>query len=254
MNSGPGDYSVHLKSPDWGPPPHLALPGLDPSWSRLVTARDGDGIMRTWHVLDTHAQTAGVDGIKKAEPPVGTMLCVHGNPTWSYLWRRFLAQVPAGWRVVAVDQLGMGWSDRIDRPRRLSQRVDDLGVLTAALGVTGPVVTVAHDWGGPISLGWALAHREQLAAVVLTNTAVDFVDADLPPLIGLARNRVLRTASCVTTPAFVRATTALSRPRLGKAVRDAFAAPYVGAARRQGVGDFVADIPLEADHPSRAAL
>ena len=48
------------------------------------------------------------------------MLCVHGNPTWSYLWRRFLAAAPPGWRVVAVDQLGMGWSERVTAPRRLA--------------------------------------------------------------------------------------------------------------------------------------
>ena len=47
-------------------------------------------------------------------------------------------------------------------PRRFAQRVDDLAALTAALGVTGPVITVGHDWGGPISLAWSLAHREQL--------------------------------------------------------------------------------------------
>ena len=69
-----------------------------------MTAPDGQGVTRTWHVLDNGA-----------EPTAGTMLCVHGNPTWSYLWRRFLATAPPGWRVVAVDQLGMGWSERLPR-------------------------------------------------------------------------------------------------------------------------------------------
>ncbi|MBC8091265.1 MAG: alpha/beta fold hydrolase, partial [Pseudonocardia sp.] len=101
------------------------LDGLDPTWSRLVTATDGDGVERTWHVLDN-----GVD------PVNGTMFCVHGNPTWSYLWRRFLAAAPAGWRVVAVDQLGMGFSERTAQPRTFAQRIDDLGVLTDALRVT----------------------------------------------------------------------------------------------------------------------
>ena len=78
------------------------------------------------------------------------MLCLHGNPTWSYLWRRFLAAAPPGWRVIAPDQLGMGWSERLDRPRTLAERIDDLGRLTDALEITGPVVAVAHDWGGPI--------------------------------------------------------------------------------------------------------
>ncbi len=226
------------------PVPELAgMPGLDPRWSRRVEADDADGVRRSWHVLD--------NGV---EPVHGTMLCVHGNPTWSYLWRRFLAEAPAGWRVVAVDQLGMGWSERTPA-RTLAQRVDDLGSLTDALGITGPVVTVAHDWGGPVSLGWALAHRAQLRAVVLTNTAVHQpAGAAAPSLIRLARTPGLRQALCVASPAFVRTTSALSWPPLPAAVRDALAAPYATPARRRAVGDFVADIPLDPVHPSAAPL
>ena len=119
---------------------------------------------------------------------VGTVLCVHGNPTWSYLWRALLADPPPGWRVVAVDQLGMGYSERIGAVRRLAQRIEDLDRLVHGMDVTGPVVTVAHDWGGPVSLGWALAHRDQLAGVVLTNTAVHQPEgARAPTLIRMAR-------------------------------------------------------------------
>ena len=220
------------------------LPGLDPAWSRLVTAVDTTGVARTWHVLD--------NGVA---PAVATMLCVHGNPTWSYLWRRFLAEAPPGWRVLAVDQLGMGHSERITEPRPLAQRVADLGTLTAALGVAGQVVTVGHDWGGPISLGWALEHRDQLRAVVLANTAVHQpAEALAPTLIRLARSPVLRPAVCAATPAFVRAAGALSRPALAREVRDALAEPYRTADRRRAVDDFVADIPLDPGHPSRGPL
>lgn len=220
------------------------LPGLEPEWSRLVTTMDADGVRHRWHVLD--------NGV---EPTAGTILCVHGNPTWSYLWRRFLATAPPGWRVVAPDHLGMGFSERTGTPHTLAQRIDDLGALTAALGVSGPVVVVAHDWGGPISLGWTLAHREQVRAIVLTNTAVHHPNGSpAPALIRLARSAALRQATCVTTPAFVRAATALSHPSLPDDVRYAFAAPYGSVDGRRAVGDFVADIPLEAGHPSRAAL
>ncbi|HZH18952.1 MAG TPA: alpha/beta fold hydrolase [Geodermatophilus sp.] len=218
-----------------------ALPGLDPAWSRSVRVPGTDGVEHCWHVLD--------NGVTD---PVGTLLCVHGNPTWSYLWRRLLAAAPPGWRVVAPDQLGMGWSDRLPEPRSLRRRVADLGDLTAALGVTGPVVTVGHDWGGVISLGWALEHRAQLRGVVLANTAVAMPAGDLgPALIRLAHAPGVRSAVTVGTPVFVRATTALSRPALPADVRDAFAAPYRSAARRRSVGDFVADIPFAPGHPSR---
>ncbi|WP_308123398.1 alpha/beta fold hydrolase [Modestobacter marinus] len=217
------------------------LPGVDPAWSRTVVVADATGAKHTWHLLD--------NGVRD---PVGTLLCVHGNPTWSYLWRRLVAAAPPGWRVVAPDQLGMGFSDRLPEPRALAQRIDDLGDLTAALGITGPVVTVGHDWGGVVSLGWALAHRDQLRGVVLANTAVAMPEGDLgPALIRLAHAPGVRAAVTVGTPVFVRVTTALSRPPLPAAVRNAFAAPYAGRDRRRAVGDFVADIPFRRDHPSR---
>ena len=225
--------------------PHL--PGVDPAWSRTVTAPDAEGRVRSWHVLDNGA-----------EPAAGTLLCVHGNPTWSYLWRGLLAAAPPGWRVVAPDHLGMGLSERPGRhepPRTLAQRVDDLGALTSTLGVRGPVVTVGHDWGGAISLGWALAHRDQLRGVVLGNTAVHQPSGDRGPvLIRLAHLPLVRQTACVWTPLFVRATSALSRPALSPDVRRALAAPYRSAGRRRGVGDFVADIPFAGEHPSRAAV
>ncbi len=228
--------------------PHL--PGLDPAWSRHVTSTDADGVPRTWHVLDTAA-----DGDEA--PEHGTMLCVHGNPTWAYLWRRFLTAARPGWRVIAVDQLGMGYSEdpsgSLDSPRTLAQRVEDLSRLTDTLGLAGPVVAVGHDWGGIIASGWALRHKEQLSGLVLANTAVnhDF-DHGIPTLLRPAR--ALAALTCVQTPMFVRAATALPGSRIPREIRDAFAAPYRHAPDRRFVGQFVVDIPAEPTHPSRAAL
>ncbi|MEO7449317.1 MAG: alpha/beta fold hydrolase, partial [Humibacillus sp.] len=220
------------------------MPGLDPGWSRLVVVVGADRVSRTWHVLDNGTPD-----------PVGTLLCVHGNPTWSYLWRGLLSAAPPGWRVIAPDQLGMGYSERLTAPRNLAERVADLRALTETLDVAGPVVTVGHDWGGAVSLGWALAAGTQLRAVVLANTAVAQPPGDHgPALIRLANLSVLRDAVCVRTPTFVRAATALSRPALPAGIRDALAAPYGSASRRRSVGDFVADIPFAAGHPSRQAL
>ena len=228
--------------------PPAGLPGLDPQWSRLVQAHDAAGVLRTWHVLDT------LDALDGREPR-GTLLCVHGNPTWSYRWRSLLAQAPEGWRVVAVDHLGMGFSERTDTFRRLADRISDLGALTDALAITGPVVTVAHDWGGAISLGWALEHRDQLAGIVLTNTAVSQPPGSpVPGLIALARTPGVLRASTVRTPAFLNGTLRLARTPLEPDVRAAYQAPYRTAARRVAIGDFVDDIPLTPEHPSYATL
>ena len=222
------------------------LPGLDPAWSRTVETVGQDGRRRRWHVLDSDPA---------APPQRPTLLCLHGNPTWSYLWRRMFTAAPAGWRVVAPDQLGMGYSDRLPTTSRLADRVRELGELTAAMGLTGPVVTLAHDWGGIISLGWALEHRDQVQAVVLTNTAVHQPEDSRPPaLIRLAHLPGLRDLVCVRTPVFLRGATLLSWPPLDRGVRAAFAAPYHGAGRRRAIGSFVADIPFGPEDSSRPAL
>ncbi|EYR63729.1 hydrolase, partial [Actinotalea ferrariae CF5-4] len=222
---------------------------------RLDPLRRAPRPERTWHVLDTGGCLAEL-GVE----PVGTLLCVHGNPTWSYLWRDLLASTlrqaahggPA-WRVVAVDQLEMGFSERTGEVRTLRRRVRDLGDLTDALGLDGPVVTVGHDWGGVVSLGWAVDHRDLLSGVVLHNTAVHHPADEPIPAPLRAALRVLGP-STVTTPAFLETTLALARPPLSPEVRDAFRAPYATADRRGGIGGFVADIPASPDHPSSAEL
>ncbi|GAA3399507.1 alpha/beta fold hydrolase [Pseudarthrobacter polychromogenes] len=233
-------------------------PGVDPEWSRGIdvpstSAADEPGTVRRWHLLDNGAQLS-----RRGLAPAGTLLCVHGNPTWSYLWRTLLAagsRPEQPWRVVAVDQLDMGFSERTGTFRRLADRINDLGDLTAALGLDGPVVTVGHDWGGVISLGWALAHPQQLAGVVLTNTAVHQpAGSPIPPALRLALHPAVHRWGTTTSDAFLRVTHALARPPLAPDVRRAFMAPYAGAGRRGGVGNFVADIPADASHPSFAAL
>lgn len=222
-----------------------------------TAAVDAPGTRREWHLLD-NAQDVAATGLE----PVGTLFCVHGNPTWSYLWRTLLAEatspatLAAGgpWRVVAVDQLDMGFSERTGTFRRLADRITDLGDLSDALELSGPVVSVGHDWGGIISLGWATRHRELLAGVVLTNTAVHPAGFSLPPALKLALHPAVHSWGTTATPAFLSITHGLAQPALSDDVRAAFMAPYASPSRRVGVGNFVADIPATESHPSWAAL
>lgn len=233
--------------PHPGPPP--GLDGLDPRWSRIVRAPDGDGMPRAWHLLDT--------GPALDAPAAGTLLCVHGNPTWSYLWRHVAARAAADdppWRVVAVDQLGMGFSERTGRRYRLADRIGDLVRLTDVLGLEGPVVTLGHDWGGAISLGWAIARQEQVAGAVLLNTAVHQPEGTAgPALIRLADLPAFRWSVTTGTQLFLRSTLAIAHPGLPPAIRRAYLAPYRGVRRRRAIGDFVGDIPMWPHHPSYPA-
>ncbi|KIU03907.1 alpha/beta fold hydrolase, partial [Frigoribacterium sp. MEB024] len=240
--------------------PPAGLDGLDPSWSRLVDVPYGLGAhraSRTWHVLDNAEALAGVGA-----EPVGTILCVHGNPTWSYLWRRLVARTvetaaagaPA-WRVVAVDQLDMGFSERTGSPQTLARRVADLGDLTEALEVTGPVVTLGHDWGGVVSTGWAVDHPDQLAGLMLLNTAIHQPEGEkIPAPLRLTLARGVLGRATVGTTGFLDVTLGLAHPPLSPEVKAGFRAPYRQADRRGGIGGFVADIPVDAEHVSSPEL
>lgn len=234
------------------------LDGLDPAFSRVVRAPEaGASVDRGWHVLDNAGRLAEL-GVE----PVGTILCVHGNPTWSYLWRRLVSQATDAaanggdaWRVIAVDQLDMGFSERTGARRPLARRVQDLGDLTGALGLGGPVFTLGHDWGGVVSLGWAVDHPDLLAGVMLLNTAVHQPGhSPIPAPLRLALQPAILGRATVSTPAFLETTLALAHPPLPASVKDGYRAPYRGASRRGGIGGFVADIPVDADHESWAEL
>ena len=231
--------------------PWEELPGLNPDWSRFIKVTDESGEAHTFHVLDSHQA--------RSESVTLTLVCVHGNPTWSYLWRNLLASAPAHIRVVALDQLGMGFSDRISTQRSLAQRVSDLTSVVNALNIETPIVSIAHDWGGPISLGWVertlVGDVHPIAGVVLLNTAVHQPEEfSGPGLIRLARARAFLAPVTQYSSVFVRGTTALSGRKIPKEIARAFAIPYRSAADRQSVRGFVADIPFEPDHPSRHTL
>jgi acyl-CoA synthetase (AMP-forming)/AMP-acid ligase II/pimeloyl-ACP methyl ester carboxylesterase len=207
--------------------------GLEPSWSRQVTFTGSDGEALVWHVLDT------------GPGPRGTIVCVHGNPSWGYLWRDVLATLSPDWRVIAVDQTGMGYSQRAGR-RGLADRVDELARFCRQ-EVGGPLVLAAHDWGGPIAVG--AAGSLDVRALILANTAVAKPEGvRVPPLIGVARRFV--DLVCRRTPAFVDGAAAMT----ARSHRQALRAPYRSADRRSAIADFVADIPVGPHDPSFGAL
>lgn len=232
-------------------------PGVRPEFSRYLTVPSTAGCDRPdtihqWHVLDNGPLLES-----QGRSPAGTILAVHGNPTWSYLWRSVVEAATVAetlWRVIAVDQLDMGFSDRTGTFRRLEDRITDLGDLTGTLDLAGPVVTLGHDWGGLISLGWATRHRDLLAGVVLTNTAVHPAGFSLPPALSLALHPAVHRGGTQTTPAFLKVTHALAHPKLTADVKAAFMEPYRTVADRAGVANFVADIPAQPGHPSWSAL
>ncbi len=102
-----------------------------------------------------------------------TVVMVHGNPTWSFLWRKVVAALAgSGLRIVAPDLVGLGLSSKPGvRAHSLAHHGAWLGALLDQLA-PGPAVLAAQDWGGPIGLSAYADRARRLRGIVLGNTAV----------------------------------------------------------------------------------
>ncbi len=112
------------------------------------------------------------------------VVCVHGNPTWGYLWRKVALRLdPARYRVIMPDLIGLGFSDKPRDPHAhsLDAHIRWFGALLDRLGLTERIVIAGQDWGGPIGFG-AVAERPNLVrGLVVLNTVVSPPRADFRP-------------------------------------------------------------------------
>ncbi len=185
-----------------------------------------------------------------------TLLMVHGNPTWSFAWRNLVKDLSQDYRVLAIDHLGCGFSDKPqDYEYRLANHVQNLTDFVTQLDLN-EITLFAHDWGGAIGTGTASRLPDRFERFVLFNTAA-FRSLEIPKRIAVCRTPVLGSLMLRGLNAFSRAalTMAVSKPeRMTKAVCKGYLAPYNNWANRIAVDRFVKDIPLKASHPTYQTL
>ncbi|MGA2034446.1 MAG: alpha/beta fold hydrolase [Thermoguttaceae bacterium] len=186
------------------------------------------------------------------------LLLVHGNPTWSFYWRDLVRGLRGRYRIVVPDLIGCGLSQKPPASAysyRLAQRVADLGELVEKLGLER-ITLVAHDWGGAIGMGAAVADPQRFSRFVLMNTAA-FRAERCPLRIRLGHAPLLGRLAIQGLNLFVRGALrlAVAKPeRMTAAIRRGLAAPYDSWRNREGVYRFVQDIPMHPGHPSYATL
>lgn len=182
------------------------------------------------------------------------VVMVHGNPSWSYLYRNLVTSLRDRFRCIVPDHLGCGFSDKPQAyPYHLENHIDNLERLLESLQVERCVLVV-HDWGGAIGMGWAGRHPEQVAGVVVLNTAA-FRSTHLPLRIAVCRWPLLGPLLVRGLNGFARAATvmAVTRPMRPDIARG-FLAPYDSWHNRVALLRFVQDIPMEPRHPTWSTL
>ncbi|HMQ16475.1 MAG TPA: alpha/beta fold hydrolase [Phycisphaerae bacterium] len=182
-----------------------------------------------------------------AGPPV---LMVHGNPSWSLLFRGLIAGLRGEHRVIAPDHVGCGLSDKPDEARysyTLRRRGADLGALIDRLDLSD-LTLVVHDWGGMIGLAAALERQARIARLVILNTAAFLMPAGkrLPWTLWFTKHVPGLPALLVQgLNAFARgaARWGVVRP-MPADVRAAYLGPYDTWHNRLATLRFVQDIPI----------
>jgi haloalkane dehalogenase len=214
------------------------LPGY-PYAPRYVEIPSGDGAALRVHYVDA--------GPRDADP----VLCLHGEPSWSYLYRKMIpGLVAAGHRVVAPDLVGFGRSDKpAARGDYTYQRhVDWLRATVEALGLRR-ITLFCQDWGGLLGLRLVAEHTDRFARVVAANTFLPTGDGK--PTDGFLAwrefsqqvpefpaGRILQTATTSELPPEVVA---------------AYDAPFPDESHKSGARQFPLLVPIAPDDPASAA-
>lgn len=181
------------------------------------------------------------------------VVMLHGNPTWSFYYRRLVTALRDTHHTIVPDHVGMGLSDKPSDERydyTLKRRVDDLERLLDSLGISEKITLVLHDWGGMIGMAYATRHPDRIARLVVLNTAAFHLPANarVPWQLRIARSRILGPLLVRGFNAFCRgaARSCVARRPLSPEECSAYLAPYDTWENRRAVLRFIQDIPLGA--------
>jgi haloalkane dehalogenase len=189
----------------------------------------------------------------QAGPPDGEpVLLLHGEPSWSFLYRSVLPVLAAaGLNAIAPDLVGFG---RSDKPAEIgdysyARHVEWIRAFAFDhLGLTG-LTLVGHDWGGLIGLRLVAEHPDRFARVVAANTGLPTGDQPMPD-VWLRFREVVRTAPALSVSRLVQSGCQAPLPA---EVRAAYDAPFPDAALTAAVRAMPGLVPTTPDDPASAA-
>jgi len=179
------------------------------------------------------------------------ILLLHGEPTWSFLYRKLIPTLSAAGRAIAPDYFGFG---RSDKPTRIDDYSYDFHYasverLANELDLRGTTVVV-HDWGGPIGLRLAVEHPDRVARLVILNTGIGAGRA--PSDEWLRFRAFVRRVGTDLVPGQLIRISAVTE--LADDVVDSYNAPFPTPESKAGVLAFPEQVPTEIDHPNAAKM
>ncbi|MBX3413638.1 MAG: haloalkane dehalogenase [Pirellulales bacterium] len=182
-----------------------------------------------------------------------TILCLHGEPTWSYLYRKMIGPLAARHRVVAPDFIGFGRSDKYTLPEEYTfqMHVDLLGGFLTLLDLR-EITLVCQDWGGLIGLRVAAEMSERFARLVIMNTGLPTGDEKPSETFLAWRGFVERTPDLPV--GFIMQRTLVDGTKVDPRVIAAYEAPFPDASYKVGAAAFPLLVPISPDDPGSPGM
>jgi haloalkane dehalogenase len=179
------------------------------------------------------------------------VLCLHGEPTWSFLYRKVIPAVARVARVVAPDYLGFGRSDKPTAAGWYSYDAHYASVerLVETLDLRRTTLVV-QDWGGPIGLRLAVEHPGRVARLVILNTGIGAGRAPSPEWLRF-RELVRRVGPELQAGRLAQLSCVAELP---EEVVAGYDAPFPTPESKTGMLTFPELVPTEPDHPSAPAM
>ena len=181
------------------------------------------------------------------------ILLLHGEPTWSYLYRKMIPLLASTFRVIAPDYLGFG---RSDKPLQIADYTYDLHTRSIASLIETldlrRATVVVQDWGGPIGLRVATERKDRFARIVALNTGLFSSSKNWPtPGFMQWRNFAERVGLDMQVGRVIQASTT---SELDEETLRGYEAPWPVREARAGVAAFPLLVPLTTDDPNAAAM
>ena len=180
------------------------------------------------------------------------VLCLHGEPSWSYLYRKMIPPLAAKHRVVAPDLVGFGRSDKYTDPAAYSFQMhrDVLVGFIETLDLRG-ITAVVQDWGGLLGLTIATQRPERFSRLVIMNTGLPTGMFPMPESFMQWRAAAERFGNKLPVGRIIQNGTVTQLP---KEVVKAYEAPFPDASYKAGAAVFPLLIPLKPEDPGAAEM
>jgi haloalkane dehalogenase len=180
-------------------------------------------------------------------------LCLHGEPTWAYLYRKMIPILAERHRVIAMDFIGFGRSDKFSETEEYTFDMHRGTIVSfiEALDLQG-ITAVVQDWGGLLGLPVATQMPDRFARLVIMNTGLP--TGDVPATEGFLKWRAYATSTPDLPCGTIVRRSAVNRESITDEIVAAYDAPFPDVSYKAGAQMFPRLVPIEPDQAGAAQM